>query len=166
MSGVYSPETYTVRGSVGYLIRRARSLMTARVEAEFDRHEITFVQWVTMMQLRDGLATTSAEIARDMCHDSGALTRVIDQLEQRGLIARRRSQLDRRTVELILTDAGLATVNALVPMVVDLLNDALADFTQDEAHAFTRLLNKFIDGITAENASNCPKANAEILEFK
>jgi DNA-binding MarR family transcriptional regulator len=166
MGEFYTPETYTVRGSVGYLIRRARNLMTVRVETAFNKHEVTFVQWIILMQLRDGLASTSAEIARDMCHDSGALTRVIDQLEQRGLIARRRSQLDRRTIELMLTDAGLATVNALVPMVVGLLNDALADFTQDEAQTFTRLLNKFIDGITAETVPDAPGANAKELEFQ
>ena len=166
MGEFYTPETYTVRGSVGYLIRRARNLMTVRVETEFNKHEVTFVQWIILMHLRDGLASTSAEIARDMCHDSGALTRVIDQLEQRGLIARRRSQLDRRTIELMLTDAGLATVNALVPMVVGLLNDALADFTQDEAQTFTRLLNKFIDGITAETVPDASGANAKELEFQ
>ena len=152
MGDFYTPENYTVRASIGYLIRRARNLMTARVEAEFDRHEVTFVQWIVLMQLRDGLASTSAELSRDMCHDSGALTRVVDQLEQRGLIERRRSRADRRTVELTLTDAGLATVNALVPTVVGLLNGALADFTEDEARTFTRLLNKFIDGVSAETA--------------
>lgn len=162
MGDFYTPETYTVRGSVGYLIRRARNLMTARVEAEFDRHEVTFVQWIIMMQLRDGLVSTSAELSRDMCHDSGALTRVIDQLEQRGLIARRRSHADRRTIELILTDAGSAAVNALVPAVVGLLNDALADFTEDEARTFTRLLNKFIDGVSAVAAPDAATPNRKL----
>jgi DNA-binding MarR family transcriptional regulator len=162
MGDFYTPENYTVRGSVGYLIRRARNLMTSRVEAEFDQHEVTFVQWIVLMQLRDGMASTAAELARDMCHDSGALTRVVDQLEQRGLIERRRNRADRRTVELTLTDAGLATVNALVPAVVGLLNGALADFTEDEARTFTRLLNKFIAGVSAEIAPNAPTANTEL----
>jgi DNA-binding MarR family transcriptional regulator len=161
MGDFYTPETYTVRGSVGYLLRRARNLMTARVEAEFDRHEVTFVQWIVLMQLRDELASTSAELARDMCHDSGALTRVLDQLEQRGLIERRRNRADRRTVELSLTPAGLAMVNSLVPTVVGLLNGALAGFTHDEARTFTRLLNKFIDGVSAE-----PLPGAKELELQ
>ncbi|HTJ62478.1 MAG TPA: MarR family transcriptional regulator, partial [Alphaproteobacteria bacterium] len=103
------------------------------------------------MHLRDGLATTAAELSRDMCHDSGALTRVIDQLEQRGLIERRRALVDRRVVELTLTEAGLATVNALVPTVVGLLNGSLAGFTHDEAADFTRLLKKFINNISADS---------------
>jgi DNA-binding MarR family transcriptional regulator len=166
----YIPETYTVRGSVGYLIRRARNMMTARVEAEFDRRAVTFVQWIVLMQLRDGLASTAAEMSRDMCHDSGALTRVLDQLEQRGLIERRRNRADRRTVEIGITPDGVAMANSLVPTVVSLLNGALAAFTQDEAETFTRLLNKFIDGVCADPAQNCaasngPTANDKKLEL-
>jgi len=154
MAGFYTPETYTVRGSVGYLIRRARNLMTTRVEREFHAKQITFVQWVLLMQLRDGLASAAAELSRDMCHDSGALTRVIDQLEQRGYIERRRAVTDRRVVELKLTDAGLATVNSLVPTVVGLLNASLTGFSHDEARDFTRLLNKFITNISADGTSD------------
>lgn len=154
MGSFYTSETYTVRGSIGYLIRRARNLMTARVEHEFDAKQITFVQWIILMQLRDGLVSTAAELSRDMCHDSGALTRVIDHLEQRGLIERRRALTDRRVVELKLTDAGLAMVNSLVPTVVSLLNASLAGLTHDEVQDFTRLLNKFIDNIAAENLAD------------
>lgn len=150
MSSFYSPETYTVRGSIGYLIRRARNLMTIRVEREFETRQVTFVQWIVLMHLRDGLANTAAELSRDMCHDSGALARVVDQLEQRGLIERQRARDDRRVVELKLTPAGLATVNTLVPTVVGLLNGALAGFTDEEARTFTRLLSKFIDNVSAQ----------------
>jgi DNA-binding MarR family transcriptional regulator len=161
MSSFYNAKTYKARDSVGYLVRRAGNLMTTRVEAAFADHEITFAQWLVLMRLRDGLATTAAEIARDMCHDSGALTRVIDQLAQRGLIERTRGQEDRRTIALALTKEGLRTVNALVPMVVDLLNMALVDFTDDEASTLTRLLNKLIDGVTA-----VPACKAEQLEHQ
>jgi len=159
MSPFYDPKTYRARDSVGYLVRRAGNLMTTRVEAVFADHEITFAQWLVLMKLRDGLATTAAEIARDMCHDSGALTRIIDQLAQRGLLERQRGQGDRRTITLTLTERGLETVNGLVPMVVGLLNMALVDFTHDEASTLTRLLNKLIDGVNA-----VPDLTAEELE--
>ena len=149
MSSIYNAKTYKARDSVGYLVRRAGNLMTTRIEAAFADNEITFAQWLVLMKLRDGMAATAAEIARDMCHDSGALTRVIDQLAQRGLIERTRGQEDRRTISLSLTDEGLRTVNGLLPSVLDLLNMALVDFTHDEASTLARLLNKLIDGVTA-----------------
>ena len=114
MSPFYSPETYRAKDSIGYLVRRAGNLMTDRVEDAFAAHEITFAQWLVLMKLRDGLGCTAADIARDMCHDSGALTRVIDQLCQRGLIERTRGQSDRRTLCLNLTADGLRMVNSLI----------------------------------------------------
>jgi DNA-binding MarR family transcriptional regulator len=159
MLSFYDPKTYKARDSIGYLVRRAGNLVTTRVEDAFSHNEITFAQWMVLMKLRDGLANTAAEIARDMCHDSGALTRVIDQLAQRGLVERHRSLSDRRTVELKLTDAGLKTVNGLVPTVVGLLNTALADFSHDEASTLTRLLKKLIDGV-----GNAPMSKAEYPE--
>jgi DNA-binding MarR family transcriptional regulator len=152
----YTSETYGVRDSIGYLVRRASSLLTGHVEDAFAEHDITFAQWLVMMYLRDGLATTAAEIARGMCHDSGALTRVVDQLAGRGLIERHRSIEDRRIVELKLTDAGIATVNGLVPTVVGLLNAALSDFTTEEAATLTRLLTKLVNHVSAY-----PGADAE-----
>jgi len=161
MSSVYSPETYKARDSVGYLVRRAGNLMTTRVEAAFADQQITFSQWMVLVKLRDGIASTAAEIARDMCHDSGALTRVIDQLSQRGLIERERSQADRRTIELKLTEAGLKIVNSLVPTVVGLLNMAMTGFSTEEAATLNHLLNKLIDGV-----NNVPVSQFECLEPK
>ena len=159
MSPFYSPETYRAKDSIGYLVRRAGNLMTDRVEDAFAAHEITFAQWLVLMKLRDGLGCTAADIARDMCHDSGALTRVIDQLCQRGLIERTRGQSDRRTLCLNLTADGLRMVNSLVPLVVDMLNTALAGVTEDEAATLTRLLTKLVAA-----DSNFPEAGAAPLE--
>jgi DNA-binding MarR family transcriptional regulator len=72
------------------------------------------------------------------------MTRVIDQLEQRGLIERTRGQSDRRTLTLSLTGEGLLMVNSLVPLVVCMLNTALKGFTRDEAETLTRLLTKLV----------------------
>ena len=145
----YSPETYRARSSIGYLLRRASNLMTPRVEAAFAEHEVTFIQWVTMMYLRDGIANTAAGICRDICHDSGALARAIDQLEEPGFIERRRRTRDRRAVELLLTEPGHPTVESLVPLVVGCLNRALTGFTADEVAALTRLLIKLVTQLSA-----------------
>jgi DNA-binding MarR family transcriptional regulator len=73
-------------------------------------------------------------------HDSGAPTRVIDQLAERGLFERVRR--DRRKMELQLT-LGRDTIEALIPLVVEKLNLALADFSSEEVQEFLRLLIKF-----------------------
>jgi len=90
----YDADTYRARDSVGYLVRRLTSILTARIESAFEPHDFTLTQWSVLMHLRDGLATTASDLASAFQHDSGALTRLLDQLEQRSLIVRRRSTRD------------------------------------------------------------------------
>jgi DNA-binding MarR family transcriptional regulator len=145
----YRPEMYTARSSVGYLLKRAHALLIDQLEAAVAGSEITATQWVVLMHLRDGLAINASDLCSQLRHDSGALTRVIDQLEARGLVQRARSRADRREVQLRLTGAGIETVASLVPKVVDKFNFALRDFSRAEAAELNRLLTKLIGSLDA-----------------
>lgn len=133
----YDVATFAPRISLGYLVRRINKLSVARIEAAFDGSEISFTQWIVLALVSSGIATTCAELSRNMDHNSGAMTRVIDQLEERGLLIRRRDNEDRRVSNLSITEAGSQTVHELVGRVVDIWNDILGDFDHDE---ITRLL--------------------------
>ena len=52
-------------------------------------------------------------------------------------------------MELHLTPSGRQLVQSLVPVVVDRLNLALADFSREEVEELKRLLNKLIVGVEA-----------------
>src|SRR5512137_2298662 len=104
----YRPQTYRSRDSVGYLIRRLYTLLLARFEGALTQADFTLTQWIVLIQLREGIARTASDLASDIGHDSGAITRVLDQLERRGFLQRTRSSQDRRVVELKLTPAGKA----------------------------------------------------------
>src|SRR6202051_4926949 len=150
----YRAESYKARSSIGYLIKRAHSLLIDQLEAAVAGSDITATQWVVLMHLRDGLAINASDLCAQLRHDSGALTRVIDQLEARGLVQRERSREDRREVQLRLTDAGIETVTSLVPKVVDKFNYALREFSRAEASELNRLLSKLIaslDGSSVES---------------
>ena len=67
------------------------------------------------MALHDGRITTAGDLAHNICHDAGSLTRLIDQMVERGLVTRGRSESDRRVVTLALTPRGRKLVEALAP---------------------------------------------------
>jgi DNA-binding MarR family transcriptional regulator len=140
----YRPETFRARDSIGYLIKRSQRLMQDRIEGLFADQGCTLQQWVVMMHIRDGLALTVADLCRELHHDSGAMTRLIDQLEERDLIERRRNPQDRRVIELSLTDSGNELIATLIGIVTEALNVALDDFTRDEVKLLQALLRKLI----------------------
>jgi len=150
----YDPRTYTVENSVGYLIRRSSTLMRDELEQAFEGHGLTFVQWVTLLRLRDDPQLTAGDICRDLRHDSGAFTRVLDHLEERGLVRRERSEADRRVMLLHLTSEGRHAVQSMLPIVIAKLNDALQDFTAAELSTFTKLLRRLTERL--ESGIACP----------
>lgn len=138
----YSAESFHLQESLGYLVKRTQRQMHDRIERVFSSQGVTFQQWVVLMHLRDGMATTTAGLCSEIRHDSGAMTRLIDQLEDRGFIARQRQEADRRIVDLVLTPAGRKMVESLIPLAVETLNTALAGFTKAEVQQLKDLLRK------------------------
>ena len=140
----YSAGSFHLQDSIGYLVKRTQHLMRDRIESVFASQGISFQQWVVLMHLRDGIATTIAGLCEALRHDSGAMTRLIDQLEERGFIERQRQSADRRVVDLALTPAGRKIVESLVPLTVDTLNSALAGFTKADVQQLQSLLRRII----------------------
>jgi len=161
MTQHYHPKSYETRNSVGYLVKRAYALMLDGLEPAFVEHGFTYMQYVVLMQLRSGAALNLRDICRQFRHDSGALTRVIDQLAERGLVKRQRCEQDRRKVNLHLTAAGLATCEELIPLVVEKLNQAVGKFSRAELDELIRLLGKFIDGVQDAMAESQAREEAD-----
>jgi DNA-binding MarR family transcriptional regulator len=149
----YRAATYKARGSVGYLLRRVYTIMHERMEAAFAGHDFTVMQWIVLLYVRDGIARTASDIAREFRHDSGALTRVIDQLERRELLTRRRSTSDRRAVELALTPKGRRTIEELLPVVVGQMNAALEPFTQAEFEQMRNMMERLVDHLQRQEVA-------------
>src|ERR1700733_7368296 len=147
----YEQSTYRTQNGIGYLVKRAHSMMLDVMEPVFEARGFTFIQYVIMSWVRDGIAVNPKDICAQYRHDSGALTRVIDQLAERGLLERSRRDRDRRKVELELTPAGPGGGESLIPLVVDKLNLALAEFSTDEVKELTRLLLKLNDSLQSAN---------------
>ena len=158
----YQVSTYRAQTSIGYLMKRAHSLMLDVMEPLVEEHGFTFIQWVILSWLRDGIAVNPKDICIQYRHNSGALTRVIDQLAERGLLERIRRDRDRRKVELQLTPAGRAAIEGLIPLVVDKLNLALAEFSSTEVKEFQRLLIKLNNSLQSPAEPQAAAVGADI----
>jgi DNA-binding MarR family transcriptional regulator len=138
----YKVSTYQAEVSIGYLVRRANRLIMDIIEPSLARKNLTFLQYMILKLLREGKIANPKDICGHFRSDSGALTKVIDQLAERDLLQRVRRDRDRRKVELRLTERGRTIVDGILPSVVESLNLALAEFSAEEARQLTQLLTR------------------------
>jgi MarR family multiple antibiotic resistance transcriptional regulator len=128
--------------SLGSLLKRAHSLMSNVVEPALIELGFTYVQYVVLLRLRTGIAVNPTDISTQLRYNGAAVTRVVDQLEDRGLLKRVRRDRDRRKVDLDLCPAACDTIDGIIELVVDRLNRALTNFSDSEVQELQRLLVK------------------------
>src|SRR6218665_724338 len=100
----YDAENYRPQESVGYLMRQVIGSITQQIDKRLEPHGLTHAQWAPLYKLLiGGEVSTVAELARVANVDPGAMTRLLDRLEAKGLCKRVRSSEDRRVVNVELT---------------------------------------------------------------
>lgn len=83
----------------------------------FQRHGLTEQQWRVLRVLWASGPVTSTELSRETLLPAPSLVGILDRLEKKGLVARIRSEDDRRKVFVTATPAGRALQEAVMPMV-------------------------------------------------
>jgi DNA-binding MarR family transcriptional regulator len=154
LADVYSPETYEPRRGLGHFIGRVRAQLLAAIDADLARDEflgpleVTSAQLIVILNLAGKEpATCAAELCKGISYDAGAMTRMLDRLEAKGLVRRIRSCEDRRLVELELTEAGKAAYPRLREISMRVLNRSLRDFSQTEAKTLEGLLQRMAHNV-------------------
>ena len=141
----YDANRLSPEDSVGYLMRKVMSSIRTQADAQLSTHDMTYAQWLPLFKLSlCSSATTVAGLARDLETDPAAMTRLLDRLEAKGLVARERSTTDRRVVQIALTPEGQAVAARVPPVLAEVLNGHLSDFTHDEWQQLLHLLRRML----------------------
>ncbi|MEO8335097.1 MAG: MarR family transcriptional regulator [bacterium] len=128
------------------LLRTARQLLD-----DFDRmlrgHELTQPQYNILRILRGAGAAglPSGEIGERMVGRDPDVTRLLDRMEERGLVVRNRSTTDRRVVTTQLTTEGLRMVDALDPPLLAMHSRQLGHLSPEEMENLNALLERTRD---------------------
>ncbi len=128
--------------SLGYLARRIHQIGAGLIEPIFADEGMSGTQWSALMSISTGRAATCADLARDLSHDKGATTRLVDTLEQRGWVNRSRAVEDRRVIKLELTPEGEVVGVRCRDRVIAYWNMLLADWDRTEIEALITSMQK------------------------
>ncbi|MCW5655298.1 MarR family transcriptional regulator [Hydrogenophaga sp.] len=141
----YDGDSLTAEHSVGYLLKRVLMSIVYQADKRLCVHDLTSAQWGPLMRLRVHGRVTVAELARSAQIDAGAMTRLLDRLEKKGLCKRVRSTEDRRVVLVELTPEGEAAMEHVPQVLADVLNAHLAGFSKTEWTALVGYLRRMAD---------------------
>jgi MarR family transcriptional regulator for hemolysin len=98
--------------------------------------------WLILNSIKHGQWTTQLELARSLEIEGPTLTRHLDNLEQGGLVSRRRSATDRRAFEVELTDAGEAAYARMLGAVIAFNRRLTAGIAATELRRLDELLGR------------------------
>ena len=132
-------------GLLGYRLRRAQGAMHRDFMGAVAELELTQKQAATLwlISANPGVSQVSVAAALDM--DRATMMSITDRLEERGLVIRKRSSIDRRRQELYLTPAGISRLRKVKARIAEHEARAKALFKPAELAALLEALKKVQD---------------------
>ncbi len=127
---------------IGYLVTGVRTRMMQEMDACLNPFGLTGAQFIILRRIAEGVATTAAELCRVLEYDTGSMTRMLDRLEEKGVILRERSSDDRRVVKIQLTPQGAEQYPSLRNEVRVALNRRFSPLSGDELVQLRSMLER------------------------
>jgi DNA-binding MarR family transcriptional regulator len=124
------------------LIARVARLVRSRLDAALGPSELRQRQLVALSYLRDHGPARQQALAQSLCMDASSLVCLLNDLEDRDLIARRRDREDRRRGILELTDHGRAALVESDAALVEIDAEILGDLDEAERAELRFLLGR------------------------
>jgi DNA-binding MarR family transcriptional regulator len=152
VADVYDLETYQPRKGVGHLLSRVRTEMMVALDkalasdADLAALELSAAQFIVIATLAlSDTAKSSSDLCKGISYDAGAMTRMIDRLESKGLIRRNRHSDDRRVVYIELTEQGSHAFPRMKAISMGIMNRFLRGFSQAEARQLESFLTRMLE---------------------
>lgn len=134
------------------LIKHIHKLLSDDANAALKPHGISYPEYIVLMMIYGTASGTMSpsELSEAAGEKLANITRLTDQLSQKGLIRRGGSDDDRRRVEVSLAPAGLAMLEGLLPEISRLVERQVQPLSAAERSQLDKLLKKMLGGLDSE----------------
>lgn len=134
--------SFTVEDHIGFLLRRAHQRHVSIFTAAMARADLTPTQFTALLKVVQLGRTTQNLLGRHAAMDPATIQGVVRRLMARGLVHPGRDPMDRRTLVLEPTPAGVALITNVVASARQAHDAALAPLSSDERAQVMALLRK------------------------
>ncbi|TVX95951.1 MarR family winged helix-turn-helix transcriptional regulator [Cohnella terricola] len=129
-----------LKRSAGFMMGTAYRKISALFQSKLKEYDITTEQWSVLYQVDQSEGLIQKEIAERSGKDRPATTRILDQLEQKGLVGKRVGEHDRRSFKVYITDKGRELVQRTAPIERQLNADLRQCLSEEEYDVLLELL--------------------------
>lgn len=128
---------------------RTTTAISRRFYRDFRAHDIALTpeQWVILLNLSFKDGVTQNELAVSTFKDKPSITRLLDNLERRSLIARLSDKKDKRNNLIYITKAGVAIHAKAREIALQIMKKALHGLTEEEIKIGEKLLKKIFNNL-------------------
>jgi len=126
------------------LMGKIHRAMRRFFEFQMKKYDITPPQFEVLITLwgEDGLVLS--DLGRRLSRDGPTITGIIDRMEKKNLVKRKRSNHDRRIIQVFLTTKAQEMKDDLMKMQQDASSDIVKNFSTDEIQLLEDLLSKLL----------------------
>ncbi|MBP1764033.1 MAG: transcriptional regulator, MarR family [Firmicutes bacterium] len=128
--------------TIGFFISRTQSKLQKRFLQQLKPYGVTPEQWVLFARLSEKEGISPTELSKTSLRDKPYTTRLIDKLEDRGLIRREESQNDKRSSLIYLTKEGNELSKEIFSIITELNQWVIGTMSGEEVMQLKFLLNK------------------------
>jgi len=138
---------YNLEQSTSTLIKTASHLYIRLANKYLKEQGIAHAYTPFLMQLWYEDGQTQGSLHKKIGIEQPTAVRTLDRMERDGLIARVRSETDRREIKIVLTDKARKIQGDIIDCAKKINSIGTQNFTKDEKFILNRLLKKIIDNI-------------------
>ena len=142
-----------IEKALGFLLTKGTQALQRQLNRNFiaEGYDITNEQWSVLIFLFHCENKSQNEIAEKTFRDKVSVTKIVDNLEKRGLVYRAPDENDRRIKRIVLSNDGKELVPKLKKVAFKTLSKAFEHTKQKDRESFMIVLSQIVKNFTGED---------------
>ncbi|MFY7672256.1 MarR family winged helix-turn-helix transcriptional regulator [Tenacibaculum sp. MEBiC06402] len=116
---------------------------------------LTKTQWVLLKKLHEKDGVPQQELAFLTGRDKTSLTRLVNTMEKKGLLARIPSKTDKRINHIYLTKKGTGLFQKTLPVIQDFAKSLQENISEEEIQSTIRIIQKVQENLISKTQNSC-----------
>ncbi len=133
----------------GFLLSDTARMLRKRFDERARQHGATRAQWKALLAISRNEGINQGNLADLLEVEPITLCRLIDRMQESGLVERRRDPNDRRAWQLFLTEKAGPVLEELHETADELMSQALLEISETQIDTMTELLNRIRHNLSA-----------------